>query len=611
MAIFLQVLQSTQQAERRMRDALKTLSDDYTVINELVVDGEWARRLRSEGYSDVERRPDFIVLGPELGVVSVEVKDWNLVNNQYRWTNQNFVAKMPSGDSLVNPWHKAWIYEVLLHSMLKDRGIPMTVRGLVAFPRLSRAEFMRGFDDRGNLANPQLKQLVDPSTTVFSDDLDSPEDLKSALMRGRKRSVRFSSSELASAASAMIPAEVVLGDGSQRRARDNQVIRLLSDEQVRWATEIPTGRHALLDVAGSGKTNVLLSRALRLSERFNQQGTKNNVMVLTFSPKLVGAMQRILKDKLAGRPIPENIHLLDVGSAMREALAEFGELSTLDAKATREWFVEWMTDYVESGEDPPTRSYDALLIDEIQDFEVGTPALEEAFLRGDELFVTGDLAQRVHARQLRLELLGLDLDRAAVAAKYLMYRCPKGIARTAHHFVMGDPLLSEELRDFGRGEVHFASAVDAWPEFVTAESPADVHKCVERLVRASDESEGLALGDVMIICDPDAVEPMVSFLNAAGLPATTRLGHRSEIHVTDFVSSKGLEADMVVVAGFEKLPTRAALGHPQDDAEALSLSRRQVYVALTRTRRRLIVVFLDADSRLAIELRAAYREATS
>lgn len=594
-----------------MRDALKTLSDDYTVINELVVDGEWARRLRSEGYSDVERRPDFIVIGPEMGVVSIEVKDWNLVDNQYRWTDQNFVVKMPSGASLVNPWHKAWVYEVLLRSMLKERRIPMTVTGLVAFPRLSRAEFSRGFDDRGNLNNPQLRQLVDPRTTVFSDDLGSPEDLKSALMRGMKRPGHFAPSDLASAASVMIPAEVVLGDGSRRRARENQSIRLLSDEQVRWATELPTGRHALLDVAGSGKTNVLLSRALTLSERFNHQGMNNDVMVLTYSPKLVGAMRLILKDKLAGRALPGNIHLMDVGSAMTQALVEFGESVPQDTEATRQLFVEWMTDYVESGENPPTKSYDALLIDEIQDFEVGTPALEEAFLRGNEVFVTGDLAQRVHARELRLELLGLDLDRATVASKYVMYRCPRGIARTAHQFVMGDPLLSEELRDFGRGEIQFASAVDAWPEFIAAVSSADVHKCVEGLVREADESEGLALGEVMVICDSGAVESMVAFLNTAGLPATTLFGRRSEIHVTDFVSSKGLEADLVVVVGVENLPTRAALGNPQGDAEVLSLSRRQVYVALTRARRRLALIIQDDETRLVTELRSAYRKATS
>src|SRR5439155_19330119 len=101
--------------EQRMLDLLLTLPDEYTVIRELRVDASFLARTQGLG----ERRPDFVVVGPGIGAISIETKDWNLENNQYSWADQTQVRKDPGGQLLDNPWHQAFIYGKALESLLE------------------------------------------------------------------------------------------------------------------------------------------------------------------------------------------------------------------------------------------------------------------------------------------------------------------------------------------------------------------------------------------------------------------------------------------------------------------------------------------------------------
>ena len=51
------------------------------------------RELRISLSETNERKPDFIVVSKELGVICIEVKDWNLDSNTYIWKNQQVVER--------------------------------------------------------------------------------------------------------------------------------------------------------------------------------------------------------------------------------------------------------------------------------------------------------------------------------------------------------------------------------------------------------------------------------------------------------------------------------------------------------------------------------------
>src|SRR5947209_17923057 len=92
--------------EQRMLDLLLTLPDDYTVIRELRLDASFLAR--TQGLE--ERRPDFVVVGPGVGVLSIETKDWDLTNNRYSWVDQTQIRKEPGGELLDNPCQQGCIY---------------------------------------------------------------------------------------------------------------------------------------------------------------------------------------------------------------------------------------------------------------------------------------------------------------------------------------------------------------------------------------------------------------------------------------------------------------------------------------------------------------------
>ena len=90
--------------ERDMFSFLKNMPEDYTLYSELKI---------NVGYKDQvehleQKQPDFVVVGNDIGIVSIEVKDWNLLNNIYEWKNQFALNKY---DARTGKLITGWPYE--------------------------------------------------------------------------------------------------------------------------------------------------------------------------------------------------------------------------------------------------------------------------------------------------------------------------------------------------------------------------------------------------------------------------------------------------------------------------------------------------------------------
>jgi hypothetical protein len=71
-------------AEREMLAVLQNLPEAYFVYRELQLTPPYRERVRG-----IEKKqPDFVVVSPETGLLSIEVKDWNLTRNVYEWKDQ-------------------------------------------------------------------------------------------------------------------------------------------------------------------------------------------------------------------------------------------------------------------------------------------------------------------------------------------------------------------------------------------------------------------------------------------------------------------------------------------------------------------------------------------
>jgi hypothetical protein len=147
--------------ERRVFEALRDhLPEDYLVYYDISVKG---------------RYPDFIVVGPDLGVVALEVKDWRL-DSIATVTRDSVVLREDGVErTLKNPVQQAREYILEAVDMLKGRSLLSDGKYLcfgwghgVIFPLLKKKDL-----ETLSLFGPSLSEALGPGVILSGDDLAS------------------------------------------------------------------------------------------------------------------------------------------------------------------------------------------------------------------------------------------------------------------------------------------------------------------------------------------------------------------------------------------------------------------------------------------------------
>lgn len=163
--------------EKKALEHLKSLPIGYFVIRECRIDSTAHKKARGS----LEDRPDFVVVGPSIGVVILEVKDWNIRENFFDYLNDYEVRKTSfngqSKERLKNPYYQANEYLYAVIGALTKNGRErngLWVSSFVVYPKLSRVDFenkLIGVQKN----NPQQRFIYDPKMTLFEEDLqDNP-----------------------------------------------------------------------------------------------------------------------------------------------------------------------------------------------------------------------------------------------------------------------------------------------------------------------------------------------------------------------------------------------------------------------------------------------------
>ena len=268
-------------AESQTLNFLKALPDDYFVLREL----KTLPTLKKQRAGSVEDRIDLVVIGSEVGVVVLEVKDWNIRRNTYEWIDQynvNRIDEKGKVERLRNPFAQVdeyyqAIYQILRAEVQNKREI-MRVNGFVVYPKLARAEFENAFE-RGvdtRKAGLQEKYLLDSKRTIFCDDLDSywdnPLKLLSQLVKAQIKTP-YTDAQITEVMQILMPQKLRVGDSSGQNSGYKNLL-LMDEDQQKWAfSEKMLSKNYMLDVAGSGKTNVLLTCAEKT--KVNSQRGRN------------------------------------------------------------------------------------------------------------------------------------------------------------------------------------------------------------------------------------------------------------------------------------------------------------------------------------------------
>ena len=458
------------EAEKKTLNFLKALPDHYFVLRELRMHpSQEKRRAHSQ-----EDRPDLVVIGPDIGVVVLEVKDWNLKRNTYEWLDQYTVRKtneLAQVADMRNPYAQVNEYIHAVHELLKFQlgQQSVYVHGFVVYPRLTRAEFENAFT-RGQSGRPNVQErfLLDIQRTVFSDMLDrywdSPLELLRQLVKLQVKQP-YAEVEIAKTVNALIPPKLRVGDIS-KQDRGYEHLLLMDEEQQKWAfSEEISGKNYMLDVAGSGKTNILLSRAMHLSDMHSGM-PDYRVLVLTYSEALARDLVRLLANKIKDGSFPDahqykqTIVIMHIAELMESLLVQ--ELGTVGMEAWRMQVKSQLTnkdEYLEIklpercqdmlyAQSKRFQIFDYLLVDEVQDFSDFFLDVALCLLkRRENVFMVGDVGQKLFDRKHNLSELGMIEERVRVRGNYRMYRSPRLIARIAWAFLRQDRFIAHELRE--------------------------------------------------------------------------------------------------------------------------------------------------------------------
>lgn len=552
--------------ERKVFVALRDhLPEDYLVYYELSVKG---------------RYPDFIVVGPDLGLVVLEVKDWRL-GSIAGVTAEGVVLRRDAEEVVVsNPIQQARGYALRAVDTLRKR--PLLSEG-------ERTRFGWGYavvftavthhDIRApSLFGPSLADALGEGVILTAEDL-VPERflarLREAVPRARAPREPLNPIQIDEIRGTLYP-EIRVGWG----LTDADIMRVMDREQERLARTLGEGHRLLRGVSGSGKTLTLICRAQHLRTRYPQW----RILVVCFN--------RVLADYLRTTIEPDaQVEVVHFHGWCRRQIETAGISVPPPPTAKAERAAYWdetlpklLLRAYQDGRCKPG-GYQAILVDEGQDF---ADDWYRALLRAldpetNSLLIALDSSQNIYERKVSWRALGIQAagrtrifrvnyrnTQQIFSAAYGMIRDLDTAGMTARETEEEYVVPDKVLRQGPAPEVHRSSS-----------SPAALRDALEwiraRLARGVPPDQIMVLG-----LTRDEMSRLETWLDDAGVPAQVlgRRGQPGAVRLSTIHSSKGLDAECVLLLGAHRLDQ-------YDEAEA----RRLLYIAMTRARSELCVAY--------------------
>lgn len=275
--------------ERRVFEALAALPDDYTVCYRRLFPG---RRHIQE--------PDFVVIGADIGLIVLEIKDWR-------------GPQPPEGDTRKNPLAQAKAYVHALQDLVRERGFPVLAEaegrhaGDLVFPCVPAVALP--FVKRDQLE--ELGLDLDPRHVLVREDLNSevlPDRLcRLARLYFRPRLDKGQVDFLRGLVAPELCLEPVSAAGPPRQLDLLQAGIVTSDLHLPPPEQLlarDLSVRLVRGVAGSGKTLLLLIRA-KLLQRLKPSW---RVLVLTYNRDLAQFLREWLTKLDGDAPTLEITH---------------------------------------------------------------------------------------------------------------------------------------------------------------------------------------------------------------------------------------------------------------------------------------------------------------
>ncbi|MBM6385230.1 MAG: AAA family ATPase [Paenibacillus sp.] len=432
--------------ERLLFETLKIhLPEDYIVYYEPEIRG---------------RRPDFVIIGPDLGLLVLEVKDYTKGTlhqlNRDEWTLRNTAGELVTAR---NPLKQSRDYAFLIAEQLKKdknlikEGTPGYLKfnygyGVV-FTRLKQPDFLRM--DLYSVIDPLFvltREEIDPDDEDFSAEILIEKLLHMFTVPTRNR-YSLTQDDIQAIRYHLFPEVRISAERNEWVPYQDQLllslhnIKTMDLHQENMAKQLGDKHRLIRGVAGSGKTLVLVSRARMLAKDHPDW----NILVLCYGSTLSQYLRQAIVQKMTEPDDLFDYKDHDPDSSLRSNV----QVSTFHSWLGNQFRIldkklPALMEKVEQGiQELP--KYDAILIDEGQDFDADWLRLVSACLNEEtqSLLLVEDRAQTIFKRKNSLaQDTGLDF-RGRSKILTINYRNTAQIVQFAWDFYKQQSKLQQKV----------------------------------------------------------------------------------------------------------------------------------------------------------------------
>lgn len=561
------------------------------------------------------RRPDFVIIGPDLGLVVLEVKDYTkstlLQINPDEWaivssSGQQAVVKSPIKQARDNMFH-------IVNVLKKDKSLVQLdgkYKFQLKFPYGYGTVFTRLYQK--DFIQENLYSVIDPSLCLTRDEIDPEKDafseenlhekilnmfivpfrLKQPLEYTDINAIRYH----------LFPEVRISAEFKPPVPYQDQLLLSLHDikamdlHQENLAKQIGDKNRLIRGVAGSGKTLILASRAKLLSK----QNPNWKILILCYNISLAQNIRHMVTHMLNE---PDNLFDFDF-SKETDALSKNGNIEVYN-------FHEWLKKELHIHEKQiPTileklenkeailPKYDAILIDEGQDFEAEWLSLVSKLLNEDtqSLLLVEDRAQTIYKRKRSyLQDTGLSFQgRSKILS--INYRNTAQIVSFAWEFYRNNSQFKNKVvnREF-EGEIIAPQSTrrkGPEPVIIKADNFVKEMVIVSKLIKKLNHQRKIPFSEMLILYRVkktnkiNIIHVIQRILKQEGIPyfwltedeKSKRSYDKDEesVKISTIDSSKGLDFQSVFIVNIDNMPFAL-----EDDKER---EASLLYIGMTRAK---------------------------
>jgi hypothetical protein len=584
--------------ERLLFRTLKIfLPDDYIVYFEPEIQG---------------KRPDFVIIGPDLGIVVLEVKDYTKNTlfqiNHEEWhiittSGEQAVIKSPMKQARDNTFHVVDVLKRDKNLIQLDGKYKFNLKFPYGYGVVFTRMYSKDFIENGlySVIEPNLcltRDEIDPEKEQFSEEILMEKILNMFIVPFRLREP-LSIEDINAIRYHLFPEVRISAEFKGRVPYQDQLLLSLHDiktmdlHQENLAKQIGDKNRLIRGVAGSGKTIILASRAKMLSK----QNPDWKILILCYNISLSNAIQQMINHMLNE---PEDLFDFDtdVKSVRNQNIVVRNFHSWLkNDLRIRETQLPEMIEKIEKKETIlPT--YDAILIDEGQDFEADWLKLVGLLISADtqSLLLVEDRAQTIYKRKRSyVQDIGLSFQgRSKVLS--INYRNTRQIVKFAWDFYREHSIFKNKVvnRDLDGEIIAPQSTKRNGPDtgIVKAANFFDEMRMVSRQIKKLNEERKVPLEEILIlyrvkrthkypiidIIKRSLAESSIPFYWITENDVSKRSFEKEDgkVKISTIDSSKGLDFQAVFIVNVDSMP------FPLEDDREREVSL--FYIGMTRAK---------------------------